>query len=155
MKKMMRALLSNKKVVGLFFSSYLIVIFYFLFLSDYFGRKESFLSYRYNFVPFREITRYIRRFDSFGFLLVSMNLAGNILAFIPFGIFSPVFLKNRSKWLKSIFLGLLFIIIIEFIQVVTRVGCYDVDDIILNMLGIIIGFFIHLYIMKDKKSLKT
>jgi glycopeptide antibiotics resistance protein len=57
-----------------------------------------------------------------------VNIVGNVLIFIPFGMYA-----------KNIFKGLGFIIVAEFLQVFFRRGMFDVVDIFLNMLGFIIG----------------
>lgn len=153
MKKIIQSLLRNKKIVGLLFGMYLLVLCYFLFLSGYFGRTECSISYRYNLIPFKEISRYIKRFDSFGFLLVSMNLAGNILAFVPLGLFLPAFFKDKKKGKKSVILGFVLVMIVELIQGITKVGSCDVDDILLNMLGIFLGIFLFFFFIKEKKEI--
>lgn len=150
MKKMIEKFLKSKKIVGFLSAVYLIVLLYFLFLSEHMGRTESFVYYRYNLVPFKEITRYITKYRSFGFLRVFINLAGNVLAFVPFGLFLPIFLKSQKKWLKTLLYGLIFVVSIELIQVLTRVGCSDVDDIILNMTGILLGFWGNLFLTKNR-----
>lgn len=148
MKKMIRALSKRRGLILTGFGLYITVLLYFLFLSGDFGRNEIFLSYRYNLVPFKEIMRYIHRFEAFGFLRVFINLAGNILAFIPFGFLFPLCFKKKRRMITTLLSGLLFVVLIEFLQVVTRVGCYDVDDIILNMTGIFIGSLFYAYSVK-------
>jgi len=60
--------------------------------------------------------------------VIMVNIIGNILIFIPFGMYA-----------KNIFKGLAFIIAAELLQVFFRRGMFDVVDIFLNMLGFIIG----------------
>ena len=88
----------NKRVIiSLAFIIYLLVLGYHLFLSDTLGRREISEGYRYNFVFFKEITRYITNINAIGFKLVLFNLAGNIVAFVPLGIFMSYFF-NGSKY---------------------------------------------------------
>ncbi len=88
-----------------------------------------------NFVPFREIFRY-----SIGSAKFIKNILGNILLFIHFGFFSSYYLKNKRMSLNVI-LTLITSLTIEVVQYyIGRV--FDIDDIILNILGGIIGFLL-------------
>ncbi|HEY8445415.1 MAG TPA: VanZ family protein [Bacilli bacterium] len=60
--------------------------------------------------------------------IVFLNVIGNILIFIPFGLYT-----------KKIYIGLLFIILMEFLQVTFHRGMFDIVDIFLNLLGFTIG----------------
>lgn len=135
---------NNKKFFSMIiFGAYLLFICYYLFLSEAWGRRDLLSEYRYNFAPLTEIRRYLMNVKTIGLPRVIANLGGNIAAFIPFGIFVYYFLKEkRQPFLKSAFLGLLFTTFIEGIQLITRVGICDVDDIILNFAGVIIGALI-------------
>jgi len=137
----MKRIINNKKlIVGLIFIIYLLMLGYHLFLSDSIGKREIAESYRYNFVPFKEILRYIGNIHVIGIKLVLINIMGNVLAFVPFGIFVGYFLKNsKYTFLKTILLGLVFTVAIEGIQLITRVGICDVDDILLNFIGVVTG----------------
>lgn len=88
-----------------------------------------------NFIPFKEILRY-----EFGARLFVKNIIGNVLLFVPYGFFTALYVdikKSRSAF----FLVLLASFAIEFTQLgIGRV--FDVDDIILNVLGGMIGFYI-------------
>ena len=137
----MKRIINNKKlIVGLIFIIYLLMLCYHLFLSDSIGKREIAESYRYNFTLFKEILRYIRNIHVIGIKLVLINIMGNVLAFVPFGIFVGYFLKNsKYTFLKTILLGLVFTVAIEGIQLITRVGICDVDDILLNFIGVVTG----------------
>lgn len=78
------------------------------------------------------------------------NLAGNIATFMPLGFLLTLALKkiNNKKIILSISLTL--IVIAETAQLVTRRGVFDMDDIILNMVGVGIGYYI-CKIMKKKR----
>lgn len=96
--------------------------------------------YTANLVPFKTIKMYIKHYHSInGF----DNLFGNILAFVPFGIFVPaIFSKMSKSWfvlLHSFWLSLC----IELFQLVTHFGEFDVDDILLNCFGAILGYLIY------------
>lgn len=89
-----------------------------------------------NFIPFKEIFRY-----SIGSAKFIKNIIGNIILFIPFGFFSSYYLKNK-KMLTTVVLTLITSGTIEVVQYyIGRV--FDIDDIILNVFGGIIGFLLY------------
>lgn len=96
-----------------------------------------------NFIPFKEMLRY-----EFGTKLFFKNVVGNMIMFIPFGFFTSYFLKFKKIY--SVFiLTLLTSITIETTQLlIGRV--FDIDDILLNILGGLIGYFIFKIIYKIK-----
>ena len=101
-----------------------------------------------NFVPFKEIFRY-----SFGSRKFIRNVLGNIILFIPFGFLSSYLLKNRHLSVVTI-LTLIASGTIETVQYyIGRV--FDIDDIILNLIGGIVGFliFIGLDAIRNKVKL--
>ncbi len=96
-----------------------------------------------NFILFKEMLRY-----EFGTKLFFKNVVGNMIMFIPFGFFTSYFLKLKK--LYSVFiLTLLTSITIETTQLlIGRV--FDIDDIFLNIIGGLIGYFIFKIIYKIK-----
>ena len=89
-----------------------------------------------NFIPFREILRY-----NIGSRLFFKNVIGNMLMFAPYGLFISFYLKNEKPWLTLI-LTFIASFSIELVQmVIGRV--FDIDDIILNLLGGSLGFGIY------------
>ena len=144
----------NKKlIVSLIFIMYLLVLGYHLFLSDILGRREIAEGYRYNFVLFKEIIRYITNMEAIGFKLVLLNLGGNIIAFIPLGTFMSYFFNgSRHTFIKTILIGLILTTLVEGIQLVTRVGICDVDDILLNFTGVVTGAVLAKLFRKKNRS---
>ncbi len=94
-----------------------------------------------NVTLFKELTRY-----QFGSRLFYRNIVGNILMFVPFGFFTSYYLKLERK--RFIFyLALIVSVVIELIQL--KIGrAFDVDDIVLNIVGSLLGYF--LYRIMDK-----
>lgn len=89
-----------------------------------------------NFIPFREILRY-----DITSRLFFKNVLGNMILFLPFGFFMSFYLKVEKLTLPFI-LTFIASISIEIVQMmIGRV--FDVDDILLNLFGGIIGFFIY------------
>lgn len=68
------------------------------------------------------------------------NLFGNIVLFIPLGIWIPWLFRRYRSWAKLTSIVVLILLLVETIQLITRVGTFDVDDIILNTAGAWIGF---------------
>jgi glycopeptide antibiotics resistance protein len=80
--------------------------------------------------------------ESIGWKMIIINVFGNIIMFTPFGFLGIVFLKlNDFKTLIINFLSA--IILIESLQYFTRFGVFDIDDIILNTVGVTLGFWIY------------
>ena len=76
-------------------------------------------------------------------ILAILNLSANIMMFVPMGVFLPLLWKNLRKFFSCIFMGALIIIVVEIVQLFSLLGSFDVDDIILNLIGIIIGFLLY------------
>lgn len=121
---------------------YLMIIVYVCFFSEHYGRTELANTYRYNLVPFKEIMRFYTYREFIGMKAFVLNLFGNVLAFIPFGVMMPIISWRYRGFFKVTGLTFLLSLSIECIQLLTRVGSFDVDDLILNTLGGIVGFCI-------------
>lgn len=90
-----------------------------------------------NFIPFKEIFRY-----EIGSKLFIKNILGNIILFIPFGVFVSYILKTRRPAFIVI-ISLITSFVIEYTQL--KIGrTFDIDDITLNVLGGFIGYLIYL-----------
>ena len=89
-----------------------------------------------NFIPLKEIFRY-----DFGSRLFFKNVLGNMVMFMPFGFFVSYYLKNE-KSLVTIVLTIIASFSIETVQMlIGRV--FDVDDILLNVLGGLLGYYVY------------
>src|SRR5699024_10302992 len=87
----------------------------------------------------------------FGSRLFVKNVLGNMLLFLPFGFFVSYFLKCKKAWLPLI-LTMIASISIETVQmVIGRV--FDIDDIMLNLLGGAIGFLGYYFLFKVSEKL--
>ena len=127
-----------KEVLTLIFIIYILCLYYILTYQDMNGGGI-------NLVPFREIFRY-----EIGSYKFNKNVIGNILLFVPFGYFSAYYLNSR-KLKTTVVVTLIVTTCAEIIQYyIGRV--FDVDDIILNLIGGILGYlvFVGLSAIKDK-----
>jgi glycopeptide antibiotics resistance protein len=77
-----------------------------------------------------------------------LNIAGNIFAFSPFGFILPVISPKNRKFLNVALLCFEFTLSIELIQLLLKVGIFDVDDIFMNLCGGIFGYCIFAICMK-------
>lgn len=128
-------------VGGLLFFTYMMLLFYFLFFAESYGRTGM-EEYRYNLIPFQEIQRYLLYSETLGILAVLNNLAGNVIGFLPFGAILPVLNRFVRSFWKVLLLSFEFSALIEVTQLITKVGSFDVDDIILNTVGGTLGYVI-------------
>jgi len=118
------------------------MLFYLLFFAEEYGRKAAQQEYRYNFVLLKEIKRFWIYREQLGIRAVGVNLVGNVLAFVPFGFILPIIGKRlRSMW-KVTVLGFLLSLSVELLQLIFKVGCCDVDDLLLNTLGALLGYIL-------------
>ena len=130
------------RIIGkILFVIYIGFVFYFLLISEIYGRTGEMKEYHYNLVLFQEIMRFWKYREQLGIFPVFANLAGNILIFIPFGFFDPMSSKRRSIVATTIG-AFLLCLSIETIQLFAKVGCFDVDDLLLNTIGGVVGYII-------------
>jgi len=91
-----------------------------------------------NFVPFKTIWPYLR--GEHGWLIAVLNVAGNIALLVPIGFLVP-FVSRRVTWQTSLALAVAVGLAIEGMEVAFRLGIFDIDDVILNALGVMIGYW--------------
>ena len=149
----------NKKQkiwIGILFVLYLAVLIYVLFFSPRFGRTQG-NDHGVNLVPLQEIRRFYKGPESLMNGLFWWNIVGNILAFVPMGLFVALLAPKRPKWLFTLAVVYLSCAVAEVLQYVFNVGSFDIDDVILNTVGGLIGIFISIPVAaalagKPKKS---
>src|SRR3954469_6263625 len=92
-----------------------------------------------NFVPFKTINFYLFLAD-INLSIRIENLAGNIIGFMPFGFILPLLAKKFQKLGTVIIHTFCLSLTFELLQLVFEFGSFDVDDLILNTLGGILGY---------------
>jgi len=128
----------NRILGKILFILYIAFLFYFLIFSDWYGRVGEPGEYRYNLELFREIKRFWTYREQLG-MIAYENLFGNIIIFMPFGFFMPMASKFKSFFLTVLYsFGLS--LCVEIFQLITRVGSFDVDDLLLNTIGGMLGY---------------
>lgn len=122
------------------FAVYLVLLCYFLFFSENMGRTYTERSYHYNLVPLKEIKRFITYRKVLGAGAVLSNLLGNIIAFIPYGMLVPLLSHKYRKCFRVVLLSFDLSLLVELVQLVSKVGSFDVDDLLLNTIGGLVGY---------------
>ncbi len=117
--------------------SYLISIIYIWLLFEILTMTEINSSGGVNIIPFSEIMRY-----KFGTQMFNYNVFGNILIFLPFGYLIGVYVNPKKIW-PIIITTLMTSIAVEFVQL--QIGrSFDIDDIILNLIGGVGGYLLYI-----------
>ena len=106
---------------------------------------------RFNFIPFGTIADYLSQFGGLPTSLILLNLLGNVLIFIPYGLYLQT-IRQSASIKKSLLIILVTSTIIEVIQAVFGIGVCDVDDVILNFAGGFIGVLGYMLLAKAAKS---
>jgi glycopeptide antibiotics resistance protein len=71
-----------------------------------------------------------------------INLVGNVAVFIPFGVLFPLLLRKfRSLFILTLW-AVPSILLLEIFQMLLRVGSFDVDDLLLNLIGVWLGYLL-------------
>lgn len=125
-----------KKIYRTLIIPYTVMLLYFMFLG--FGRTQM----NINIVRLKPLASTIDFVSKSLFWKdIIINLVGNIVMFIPFGFLGWVFPKLNHY--KALIINFVFVlIIVESMQYFTRLGVFDIDDILLNSIGVSIGFYI-------------
>lgn len=125
---------------------HLIFIVYILILYGLLTNTEINRNGGMNLIPFTEIFRY-----EIGSELFIFNVLGNILIFVPFGYFISDFINAKKIW-PILFVSLITSTTVEFVQL--QIGrSFDIDDILLNVVGAICGFLLYVGLTAIKQHL--
>ena len=130
------------------FVIYVFVVFSILFLGGRNGMiyEESFWEYlrhAVNPIPFKTIWGYVTDVIEQRWMvrLAVRNVLGNFILFYPMGFFLPCLSKRVRTVRKSLLISLCTILAAEIVQLIFRLGIFDIDDLILNMTGWLFGYF--------------
>ncbi|MBN2851683.1 MAG: VanZ family protein [Clostridia bacterium] len=131
------------------FILYLIILGYLLFVRGFDFEVSNYISYNLRF--FATIKRYVFLLNSGNLYEFFINIIGNIIVFMPLGFFIPQINRKLDKTVMMIFLSLMIPVVIEAAQYVLKVGILDVDDVLLNFIGIMAGFLIYRGVTHEKQ----
>ena len=129
-----------KLAAWLAFYIYILMLSYFLFFSERYGRYM--VTKKYNLQLFKEIKRFIKYREYIGFEGFVVNIVGNVLAFSPYGFFLPLLNNKYRKFYIITILSIFFSLAVETSQLLLEVGVFDIDDILMNSIGGIVGYII-------------
>lgn len=127
-----------KELTSLLFILYILCLFHVVTLQD--------VTSSTNFTFFKEILRY-----EIGSKLFFKNVLGNMLMFMPYGFFVSSFLEIKKPYL-ILFLSFITSLTIEIAQL-SLGRIFDVDDIILNLLGGLFGYLIYKLLVRFRDKL--
>ncbi|MGN1399487.1 MAG: VanZ family protein [Erysipelotrichaceae bacterium] len=131
----------GKLIVWLLFIVYLVTLVDLLFFSRAYDSASG-----VNLVPMNQIELFYGLLSSPNYSfrkLAIINLFGNILIFVPFGFFISILFKRFKNYFNLLLFSFGFVLICEYTQYYFKIGTFDVDDIILNLLGVTIGYLLY------------
>jgi len=138
-----------RNFLTIIFVYYLLILINMLFWDSYFGREVhsilplgEYLQEICNFRPFATVRRYLYAYEigAVSLRITMINLCGNFCAFMPMGIFLPLlFRKCRNISFFTLCIALT-VCGVEILQIITRLGIGDIDDIILNLAGALLAY---------------
>lgn len=104
-----------------------------------FGGIES--GHEINLVPFKTIGPYLLGYK--GWIIAGINLIGNVGLLVPLGVLLSRVYPGMT-WKKSLACAVASGLFLETMQTILHIGIFDIDDVILNALGVMIGVWIFL-----------
>ncbi|ATO49381.1 VanZ family protein [Brevibacillus laterosporus] len=87
-------------------------------------------------IPFEKIIDFITHFETFN----RYELLGKILLYIPIGILIPLLFSSINNMLRTFLFTLTLSFLMNSVKIVSQAGFFEIDDIILNVIGGVIGF---------------
>lgn len=119
------------------------MIIYFLFIIGVTFFKSTLSSMSFCFNPFTTFIGFIKDGSSFSFV----NILGNLAMYVPFGFYFRYKSRHSDKSLIKLFI--IYIVIVEFTQGLTKTGTCDTNDMLVNTIGFIIGLKLYKYFQKN------
>ena len=153
--------MKKKRFWNILFCLYGALMLWLLFDRDHGGNGQPYwdqVAANLNLQPFRTISNYwdvlTRRdyyLEKWGFASIYayqarhavINLVGNVVMFVPLGFFLPKVSARQRKLWRTMLTTALLMILVEMVQLFSLRGSCDVDDVILNVLGAVIGYGIY------------
>ena len=109
-----------------------------------------------NLIPFHTIGLYrrllLRPSQPWLIRLARVNLWGNIFLFLPLGLLPPLLWQKARRFWRTLLLAAGVMIPVELLQMLLLVGSCDVDDLILNLLGASLGYWLYSLNHRSKKG---
>ena len=141
----------NIKKMNLYFhfSLYLFIIIFMMLFDINFGRGIEKINNNYSFyinncvnlIPFKTILSYLTS-GNFTTKTIIINIVGNLLAFSPLALFIPLSNKKSNNIKSIIIKTTCIVLILEITQLITLSGSLDIDDLILNLSGVVLMYLV-------------
>lgn len=118
------------------------------------GRRDYDYSYlRPNLVPFVSLIKELKstfagRFD----MRSLMSLMGNLALFAPLGFLLPWKMKRKRPGLAAVLWLFAAVVAVEALQQISVAGVFDIDDILLNLAGVLLGAAVQSAVQKAVKK---
>ena len=129
------------------FWRFLFVVYCAVMLWLLFGQRVGQSAGSWNLEPFDTLWRYIwvLKYSTDGEqrLHAVINLAGNVVMFVPLGFFVPCIWRRFRNFAWHFLTMTGIIVIIELLQLLTQLGTCDIDDLMLNLVGTTMGFCLY------------
>lgn len=130
------------------FAVYIAITFYLLFMRDH---ADLFLYTRapdpyawtpplVNVEPFETIAKYTHSDNRYNYDMWFRLLVGNLLLFVPLGLFVPLLFTGMRNFWRFAALAIIVITGVELTQKYSLTGYFDIDDILLNVIGALVGY---------------
>lgn len=129
----------RRVISRMLFALYIVGLLFLVFGAD----RMASSGYNYNLVLFSEIKRFIKYRHIVGYKAFLANVVGNFVVFMPFGFLMPTLTRYKYNFIFITMLSLEFSLLIEIVQLITRLGSFDVDDLLLNTLGGSAGYVLY------------
>ncbi|MBQ8891355.1 MAG: VanZ family protein [Bacilli bacterium] len=115
----------------------ILIIYIIMFLNlTVFGRVYGYVNY--NLIPFKTIIHYFTLYKSNAFVV---NFIGNIIILMPVAyLILKIFEIDNIK--TNLLIDFLIVLCVESLQFITKTGAFDIDDIMLNLLGMSITYYL-------------
>ncbi len=140
----------------IYFIVYVVTICTLTLFDEIFGRQglvivnwnkqllDLYMRYSFNIIPFRTINLFISGYINgiVSFKSFCINIIGNLCLFMPFSLFLPLIFKSMNKYIRFLITLIFIVIVIELLQFITISGSCDIDDVLLNVFGASIVYFL-------------
>lgn len=143
----------NKSLISILFSFYIVIV---IFLSLYgvtgnlhFVKVDDVSN---NYVPFHTLSDYIFNFNSYNLDTWFLNTIALVICFIPIGLMIPYLFEQIRSYFKVALFSLVISSIIETTQIITKFGVFDIDDILLSIVGASLGYMIYRIYKNEKET---
>lgn len=154
-----------RRVAKVLFGCYVLLMLWLLFIHSRSAGREGMryweqVKISFNIIPFRTLSRYLHILASKEYYMAIwgaysiyrfyarhavINLVGNVVMFVPLGFFLPVIWQSLRRLRFCMLCGASIILCIEIVQLFTLTGSCDIDDLLLNLIGIGLGYVLFLF----------